>query len=136
MNRRDFIAGLGSARGLVDCRAGSERGFVAPSPSGPLGQMGAQEGRWRPKGAKGVKVRWGQAVPGSEAMHSATSTGLNIGSAARPSLMASLAVGNFQESLFQVWGLKPPAAHSHLSRSPIMTQKSETLPIVDAWWSN
>jgi hypothetical protein len=30
---------------------------------GPLGQMGAQVGRWRPKGAKGakgVKVRWGQ----------------------------------------------------------------------------
>jgi hypothetical protein len=36
----------------------------------------------------------------------------------RPSLMASLAVANFQESLFQNWGLKPRAASEarHLPR--------------------
>jgi hypothetical protein len=60
----------------------------------------------------------GAAVPGQKLCISAASIGLNVGSAAglnghdppaRPSLMASLAVGNFQESLFQVWGLKPRA---------------------------
>jgi hypothetical protein len=58
-----------------------------------------------------------RAVPMSGCI-SAAKTGLNVSRnwlndhdpPARPSLMASLAVGNFKESLFQNRGLKPRAA--------------------------